>query len=220
MSYTPQPNTNIWKLYQALTTEFQSIKELTAKIVSRFPDFPKGSQSNHLQFLVDKKLVERRMVDNFYHYRLINNQPKQEILSLPKDTLTNQYLEYIKSRVGETVTAKQICSHFHRPEKDSAPATILGRLQLMGGIQVIENTKPYQYLVLPEMEKIEKVNWNRNLKTGQVVKKQPQEPHKNIDNMTIGEMLTSYMSLKEENMRLRSVLRRLAAELMSEIELN
>ena len=220
MSYTPQPNTNIWKLYQALTEEFQTVQELVAKTLSQFPDFPKSNPTIHLKFLTDKKLAERRMVDNLYHYRLINNQPKREILSLSKDSLPKQYLEYVKSRVGKTVTAKEIKAHFDRPEKDTGPGTLLGRLQLMGGLRIIENTKPYQYEILPEMEKIDKVSWSKNLKTGQVVKKQPQEPHKDIANMSIAEILTSYMSLKEENTRLKSVLRRMAAELMSEIELD
>ena len=118
------------------------------------------------------------------------------------------------------MTAKEIRTHFHRPVTDNGPGTLLGRLQLMGGLRLIENTKPYQYEILPEMEKIDKVSWSKNLKTGQVVKKQPQEPHKDIANMSIAEILTSYMSLKEENTRLKSVLRRMAAELMSEIELD
>ena len=220
MSYTPQPNTNIWKLYQALTEEFQNVQELGEKLISQYPDFPKQNISINLKFLIDKKLAERRMVDNLYHYRLINKQPKQEALSLPNISLPKQYLEYIKSRVGQTVTSKEIRTHFHRPEKDNGPGTLLGRLQLMGGLRLIKNTKPYQFEILPEMEKIEKVDWGRDLKTGQVVKKQPQEPHKDIANMSIAEILTSYMSLKEENTRLKSVLRRMAAELMSEIELD
>ena len=220
MSYTPQPNTNIWKLYQALTTEFQSVRELTFKVISQYPDYPKASLASHAIFLVDKKLVERRKIKDLYHYRLIENQPIQENLPSSKLSLPKQYFEYVQNRIGQTVTAKEIRFQFNRKEKDTGPGTVLWRLHSAGCLKLIENTKPYQYLVLPEIEKIEKVDWNKKLKPNQLIKKQPQEPHKDIANMSIAEMLTSYMSLKEENLRLKSVLRRLASELMTEIELD
>ena len=215
MSYTPQKNTNIWKIYQSLTDEFTGVQDIKKKATQLYPDIP-GGFTTHLNFLVGKKLVERRLINELYHYRLIKGESRELVVST--ESLSTQYLNYCKSRVGQTVTAQELCSHFHKKLSDTSPGTILVQLKKMGVVQIVENTRPYQYLILPAIQDIDKVDWSKP-KNGEVVKKPPKETN-DIANMSIGEMLTSYMSLKEENVRLKSVLRRLAAELMSEIELD
>ena len=219
MSYIPLPGSNIWKILQVISNEPQSIKEIKNHIDLKYPEVPYNSLHTHLNFLEKKHVIQSNLINGSRCYQLRGSSTS--IVNV-EPSLPYQYLNYLKSRVGETLTAQDLNEHFKRKKSDSLPATLLGKLKAQGGLKLLPNTKPYQYVILPEIEHIIKIDWRRGdtRQKNEVVKSPNIDDTKNIASMSIGDILTNYVNLKEENSRLKAVLRRIASELMSEIEID
>ena len=83
-----------------------------------------------------------------------------------------------------------------------------------GGVQHIDDTYPFQYLVLPEIKIMDRKGL---VPVKQETKKQEKtqkiEPKDNIADMSIGQIISEHIALKDENRRLREALQRIAHEL-------
>jgi hypothetical protein len=214
--YSPNPQSNIGKIYSVLPiNDFHSIALITTNIKERFPTIPLNSIGTHLKFLVKKKVIERRAINGSYAYRMISGKIEN------KRNVRQQILEMIQGRIGKKVSARGLRLLCALDSNNTAPYDILKALSGHNFIQAIPDSNPTEYLVLPEIKTIDKVP--KLEKSYEVITtgiKQPEviEPKLNISDLTIGEIVADYMSLKQENKQLRDSLQRIANEVLQLIE--
>ena len=207
MSYIPTPGSNISQIYDCISDKKQTVDQLANKIQSKYPHIPIGSIHTHLKFLIKKKLV----ILKDYYYFLSGNKPENDNKPQSKSLTV---LLYCKSRIGKKVSARKMIDEcFDGNASDTAPATTLKQLALMGGVSRIEGSRPLEYLVLPEIKTIDRISYSKDLTVPKQETTNKIEPNDNISDLSIGQILTEYVALKDENRRLRDALQRIAHEL-------
>lgn len=207
MSYLPREGTNIAKVYDCITDEKQTHSEIVDQVKKSFPDCPATSVGTHLLFLVKKKAVKK--IGNGYLLvgGAIQTPPKQA-------TIKSRIIEYCNSHIGKKVTANQVRFELGIVETSSAPNVILKELYGQGGLQLVGDDHPLQYLVLPEIKIVD----SKGLVPVKKETKKQEKAHKiipkdNIADMSIGQIISEHIALKDENRRLREALQRIAHEL-------
>lgn len=217
MSYSPTPGSNISQIFDCVSNKKQTVDQLINKMQSKYPHVPINSVHTHLKFLIKKKLV---ILKDYYYFlnsdeQDSDNKPQSKSLSI---------LFYCKARIGKKVNSREmIDSICDRNIKDTTPATVLKQLYLMGVVRRIEGSRPLDYLVLPEIKTIDRISYSANLpaikQTNKPAIKQTKKvepkilPNDNISDLSIGQILTEHLALKDENRRLRDALQRIAHEL-------
>jgi hypothetical protein len=205
LSYSPRPGSNIAQIYACISGKPQTKAEIIAKLQLQTPKFPAASVPEHLRFLIDKALI-------------VNNDglfSKPATTSKPPTSKSQCYLTYCKKHIGKQVKSKDLATHCcNGNTADTGPAGFLSALAAMNGATRVDEIKPYRYLILPEIKLIDKVTNTKLPAT-----KPPQETQQNVkhnDNiadLSIGQILSEYVSMKDENRRLRAALQRIAHEL-------
>lgn len=205
MSYSPTPGSDIAEVYNCITDKPQSIPTILVKLQTKNRKFPTNSISVHLRYLIKKGLVDKTVNGYLRNNFKPDNKPRSKSLQL---------LLYCKSKIGKKVNSREmIDSCCNGNIKDTVPATILKQLSLMGVVNRIEGTRPLEYLVLPEIKTIDKISYSKDLTLPKQETIHKIEPNDNIADLSIGQILTEYVALKDENRRLRDALQRIAHEL-------
>lgn len=222
MSYLPTLNTNIAKIYDCIPDKTINLTELIELVALKHPAIPSKSIHIHAKFLSVKKLVEKSTKNGTFCYRKINkNSPK----ALPKTNRSDCVLLYCKSKIGKKITGAILLKHCFGGKQTSTPFNALKKLSDSGYVQFIDGSKPKAYLILPEIKTIDRIPYKVKpitsvmVKHKEVIEKTNVEVMKtSITEMSIGEILDDYMSLKQENQRMKDSLQRMANELFQLIE--
>ena len=207
MSYLPKEGTNIAKVYDCITDEKQTAAQIMVQIKKSFPAYPLLSVGTHLNYLVKKKVIKKIGAEYILVGGAIQTPPKQA-------TVKSRIIEYCNSHIGKKVTSNQIRFELGIVETSSAPNVILKELYGQGGLQLVGDTHPLQYLVLPEIKIVD----SKGLVPVKKETKKQEKAHKiipkdNIADMSIGQIISEHIALKDENRRLREALQRIAHEL-------
>jgi len=207
-SYTPMPGSNIALIYELIGDDFITAADLHKSLQKKHPSFPIASVSTHARFLKEKGLIETK-------------DGKYRRLSSVEETNSNkpislQTLEYCKARIGKKITAKE-ATEVVSPDnlRSSGPATNIRILADSGFLQEIAHTVPRQFLVLPEIKTIDRIS-RRSIKSPKQelsVQTKSVQKANDIANLSIGEILSEFVNLKQENTMLREALQRIAHEL-------
>lgn len=209
MSYLPTPGSNIAQLYECISEKKQTNVEIINRVRLKHPNFPIPSASIHLRYLIKKKLVIKR---NKLFSRNIKNVKIANNVSTAKISKSQCVLQYCKQKIGKKVTSKELVKHCCDRPNDTAPSTALNGLKAMGVVSRIEGTSPYEYLILPEIKIIDNIRTTLPaIKTQKTIERI--EPKDNIADLSIDQILTEYVSLKDENRRLKEAMQRIAHEL-------
>lgn len=226
MSYEPTPGSNIAKILTAIPPKKEiSYSELKRKLIDTYPDFPADSIYVHTRFLEKKDVLTIQKVDGEKVFKRKIDTPTQNEL-IPIETKSRPsgwgekplcVLKYCQERVGKRVSSRAIREHCGKNVNDTAPLDALKRLRDGGYIQLIPETSPYEYLVMPDIKplsKIPKVS-NKNPTTSVIQPKTPQieeNINKSLANMSISDILQDYVRIQAENQRLKEGLQRMAME--------
>ncbi len=207
--YTPEPGSNIEAVYNAINCEPKTAYEIKQTLKLSNPQVPDNSISTHLRYLVKKDVVIKEG-DEF-------RRPSDKD-SLP---MTQQILLYCKKHIGQKVTSTRIREELGFKKTESAPASVLGVLQKIGVVQLIPNTRPFEYLILSEIKALDSVPYAKVKKQKEIATKESvvEQRQDDIANLSIGQILTEYVTIKQENLRLREALQRIAHELVQVGEL-
>lgn len=222
MSYTPKPDSNIGKIYALIPSNRQITKKQLLETLTKETDVPVDSLSVHTRFLNEKNVIKIDVVNGETVYTRSYPTDQKTITKQPENKRGDvmiAVLNYCKEKVGKRI---KITDFEEAVGKDVSVAALLRRLKLGGYIQFIEDTRPYEYLVLPEIKTIDKIPTVNQLEKRDdlpsVINPQrqaaPVVDNNNISNMTVGEILQDYMRLKVENERLREGLQRMGMEFL------
>jgi len=222
LSYQPKPGSNIDLIYHCLSTTFRAYDEIKKILAERYPQVPENSLHTHLKFLCTKKLVAKVAKSGVSHYKLTSTPeplPQMELIE-HKHSVSQCVLDCCKAHVGKRIKSGIIKTQCGNHDADNAPLTLLKRLKDNGYIQLIPDTRPYEYLVLPEIKTLDKMGDIKDKKTpikDTVTKEEKYnvgKKEKTIADMSIGEIVQGYMTMEVENTRLREALQRIAHELV------
>jgi len=221
LSYLPKSETHIGKVYKVLSSEFVSAPDLRSVLENRYPNFPSKSLHVHLKFLIKKTLIEKKKISGEVRYRKCETS-NNLITSEPVKSMTSLILAYLKSHIGKKITGRELVNKIYKGKESSLPFDILSKLGKAKYIQVVSGSSPREYLVLPAIKTLDKIpaklNPINSLIPAKSNKEEKVEQIKtttiNITDMSIGEILTDYMYLKEENSRLKDSLQRIANEVL------
>lgn len=226
MSYQPKPGSNIETILNAIPKNraiaYDKLKEILLK---NYPDFPIDSIYVHTKFLRNKNLVT---IDEENGHKIFSRTgPQQnELLPAVRNTRPADYgskplcvLHYLQERVGKRVLSRDVQLHCGKNNKDTSPLDALKRLRDAGFIQLIPDTSPYEYLVLPDIKPLSKIPRKSNGNpTNSII--QPKTPkieeniNKTLANMSISDILSDYVRLQNENQRLKEGLQRMGMEFL------
>lgn len=229
--YSPDPNSNIGQIYAIIPNNKAVTAHELQQILSNInPDFPIKSVNTHLRFLEQKGLVFRQRFEGLSYFSREKGKQKKEVeveelepqhfisevTKGKKMTLGGQVLEYCKKYVGKRVSSSAIREYLGAT--NTGYLDILKRLREANVIQLIPNTSPWEYLILPDIKVLDKVPTKKDLgltNTPSIIHKHENiEPEikNNIANMSLGDILSEYVVLKQENQRLREALERMGME--------
>ena len=232
MDYQPNPNSNISKILNIIPTDSViSLTELKNRLTKKEKSFPLDSVYVHTKFLAKKGIIFIAKIDGENNYSQNKNlldsiAPSQtEIFKTPinkkkKLSRSKQVLIYCQQHVGKRISSKEVRAKCGKNANDSAPLDNLKRLKDGGYIQLIPDTSPYEYLVLPEIKTIEKIPRNNSLPS--VIQKKNHIPEQqtlekmqsNIANMSLSDIVSDYVRLQQENQRMKDALQRMGMEFL------
>lgn len=223
LSYLPNPDTNIGKIYSLLlSSEYWSYKVLKKEIQKKYPQMPTGTIHVHLNFLLEKNVIKKKIIDNIACYKKIggeiknNNKTRQGL----QNGTSIKILDFLKSQIGKKVSASIIKSELDI--QSTIPHDVLRRLSNSGYIQEISHTNPKAFLVLPDIKTLDHLPYKNEKSNPSVITKNTVEvikPEGDIQDLTIGQIINEFIKLKQENQHLKDALRRIAGELTSIIDI-
>jgi Fe2+ or Zn2+ uptake regulation protein len=224
LSYQPNKNTNIGKIYSIIPSD-RSITQTQLKTIlaKKWPEIPFDSVYVHFKFLAKKGLIViQKEKDVTSYIRTSNEQTTMEFKKGKENrgSKQQQLLDYVKQYVGKRISTQQVVLTCGRNLRDNGPRDMLKRLEDSGFIQRIEGTLPIEYLVLPDIKGIDKIPTKRQIKetqpksviTKQSVPIETNDLQQKIANMTMSEILESFIELKQENLRMKEALQRMGME--------
>lgn len=193
---------------------------LKALLKAKYNTVPLESIYTHIKFLKKKNLISVTKEGNTRVFHKIDDDSQLSLIPSKRSPYYRKkwfcVLEYCQQHIGKRIVSRAVVAQCGNSNKDTAPLVALKRLEEAGVIQLIPNTSPYEYLVLPDIKPLTKIPGK--IKTPSVVQPQKQQNtsmnNHNIANMTMGEILEDYMRLKVENERLREGLQRMGMEFL------
>lgn len=222
MSYQPKPGSNIEKILTAITTNRPiSYDNLKLALIKKSADFPTESIYIHIKFLVKKGLVEVSEQNGQKYFSRPGSKQAELLPVKPAEYRSRSLcvLAYLQRHVGKRVVGRDVQSHCGKTNKDTGPLDALKRLRDEGFIQLIPDTSPYEYLVLPDIKPLSKIpKKSKGNPTPSII--QPKTPqieeniNKSLANMSISDILSDYVRLQNENQRLREGLQRMGMEFL------
>jgi predicted transcriptional regulator len=231
MSYAPKPGSMIDHIFKIIPNNRPvQISEIKSLLHKKHPHINTTSVSTHLNFLASKGLVFREQSgpSGFYVYSrspfetsskqldLVETEQAEFSMDVSRAKCT---LLFCQRHVGKRIVSRKAVEACGKSKKDTAPLEALRKLKETGYIQYIEDTLPYEYLVLPEIKTLTKIPIVNKKTLPSIAQPrqelQPQIPQllqNNIANMSITDIISEYMTLKHENQRLKESLQRIAVE--------
>lgn len=230
-SIPPHPGTNIYTLWNDVLSDihYLTTAEIKQSIIDNNHKIPIGSFHTHLTDLLNRRYVEMKMINGQKRYKRTYGNSIEDLATKANNLAVVQpsnannksddpFIAYLQDHIGQTIFAKDMKILF-TPSHNGAWDR-LNKLAIAGYILKKRKAEGMAYKVLPKINTYSRsYNKSANIKEKRIKEKKVEQQElllnkytstdagvPDISKMSLGDILTNMIALRDENLRLKHAL--------------